>query len=609
MLPLLARYAIDRGLDPEPGFADKDVRWAIVCDHTGRYLDVIELGDTTQRMNRGQRFRKCPDLSQNELIAGGRSKSKLLVDTVSVVTLLGVAEDDAKVHAKHAYFVDLLRQTSAAMPELESIADALSANDSLDAMQSRLRQQKAKPADKVTFRVGDHYPVESMAWHDRWREIRSHIADSPGGSPHSRGIKGNRASARCLATGEVVSPAQTHLKILGLSAYGGRSNGDALVSFDKEAFRSYGLEQSANAAVSEKAMCAYRDALNYLIRQSGQGLAGSLVVHWFKTRVDRENDPLYFLVPDDSVQEIDAQRAARRLLEGIKSGQRPMLSENLYYAVTINGAAGRVMVRDWMEGQFTELAANVSRWFEDLSMTDLNGSTGGSPGLERVITCLLPPIKPRQDYGEWVRQIGAERSALWHAAVRGDPIPYGALSRIVVLNTKFHVSGTLDEGSVKAEHLLRTRMGLVRAYHVRRERMRGDSELGDSFRPFLNERHPSPAYQCGRLMAVLAEIQHTGLGEVGADVIQRYYAAASATPALVLGRLCRMSQYHLDKIRSRTMREDLDDLVSGIWSSIRDSVPRALTLEEQSLFAMGYYQQKAAKIGDNRPPTSETEEA
>ncbi|MDD2629628.1 MAG: type I-C CRISPR-associated protein Cas8c/Csd1 [Limnochordia bacterium] len=35
---------------------------------------------------------------------------------------------------------------------------------------------------------------------------------------------------------------------------------------------------------------------------------------------------------------------------------------------------------------------------------------------------------------------------------------------------------------------------------------------------------------------------------MGAGVVQRYYASASSTPALVLGRLTRTSQYHLDKL-------------------------------------------------------------
>jgi CRISPR-associated protein Csd1 len=92
---------------------------------------------------------------------------------------------------------------------------------------------------------------------------------------------------------------------------------------------------------------------------------------------------------------------------------------------------------------------------------------------------------------------------------------------------------------------------------------------------------------------VLAYIQWKALGDVGAGVVQRYYAAASATPALVLGRLTRTAQFHLDKIADKGIRLGLDKRLAEIWSRIQDRVPATLTLEQQSLFALGYYQQKA----------------
>ena len=97
-------------------------------------------------------------------------------------------------------------------------------------------------------------------------------------------------------------------------------------------------------------------------------------------------------------------------------------------------------------------------------------------------------------------------------------------------------------------------------------------------------------------MAVLADVQRAALGEVGAGVVQRYYAAASATPALVLGRLTRTSQFHLDKLpRGSNIGEKdwYNEHFMRIWGCIKDNIPPVLTLEEQSLFALGYYQQMA----------------
>lgn len=108
----------------------------------------------------------------------------------------------------------------------------------------------------------------------------------------------------------------------------------------------------------------------------------------------------------------------------------------------------------------------------------------------------------------------------------------------------------------------------------------------------LNPEHPSPAYHAGRLMAVLASLQNRALGDVGAGVVQRYYAAASSTPALVLGRLIRGAQYHLNKLDKGTAIW-YEQLLASIMGKLGDGLPSTLTLEEQSLFALGYYQQRA----------------
>jgi len=127
--------------------------------------------------------------------------------------------------------------------------------------------------------------------------------------------------------------------------------------------------------------------------------------------------------------------------------------------------------------------------------------------------------------------------------------------------------------------------GLLKAFHVRE----GDRHMTSN----LNEDHPDPAYHCGRLMAMLAAVQHRALGDVGAGVVQRYYAAASATPALVLGRLTRLSQFHLDKL-DRGLARWHEGRIADTWGRIpAQDLPTTLSLAQQSVFALGYYHQIA----------------
>jgi CRISPR-associated protein Csd1 len=365
------------------------------------------------------------------------------------------------------------------------------------------------------------------------------------------------------------------------------------------------------------ACCA---ALNDLIRKTGQRLAGTKVVHWFKGNdVSKDDDPLWWLEEGIEQKELNAQHRAHELLVAIQSGERVDLGDNYYYALTLSGASGRVMVRDWMEGQFAGLVVNVSAWFDDLSIVNFSGDKlARLPKIERVITCLLPRRKPNQKYEDWIKPVGSERIGLWHCAVRQAPIPYNALSRVILEHTKFVISGIFEEVTSRQKHpqfaetisLLHARMALIRAYHMRKNRTGkgGQSTMDDNTRPYLNENHPHPAYHCGRIMAVLARLQRDALGDVGAGIVQRYYAAASSTPALVLGRLVRTSQAHLNKLPTG-LGYWYESMIANIWGRIKDNVPPTLTLEEQSLFALGYYQQIAQRTAPSLSKENQNKEA
>ncbi len=116
---------------------------------------------------------------------------------------------------------------------------------------------------------------------------------------------------------------------------------------------------------------------------------------------------------------------------------------------------------------------------------------------------------------------------------------------------------------------------------------------------YLNPDHPAPAYHAGRLLAVLALLQQRALGNVNAGVVQRYFAAASTTPSLVLGRLVRNAQYHLQKLE-RGQAIWYEKQIAEIIVKLGDCVPATLSLEQQTLFALGYYQQRAEMFAGNK---------
>ncbi len=104
------------------------------------------------------------------------------------------------------------------------------------------------------------------------------------------------------------------------------------------------------------------DALNHLNRR-GRYLADSRVLHWYKGTVPDEDDPLAWIPEPETVKAASAATRARELLTAIHAGVRPDLGDSLYYACTLSGMSGRVMVRDWMEGMFPKLVEAIGAWF------------------------------------------------------------------------------------------------------------------------------------------------------------------------------------------------------------------------------------------------------
>ena len=116
--------------------------------------------------------------------------------------------------------------------------------------------------------------------------------------------------------------------------------GTNLISFDKASFTSFGLQQGENASISAVAELKIRSALNDLIQR---GLRQNDIVHLHWTRKKDDVDPADLLETAD-------EEAVRNLLDAPRTGQcQPVLDTRKYYAMSLSGNGGRIIVRDWLE--------------------------------------------------------------------------------------------------------------------------------------------------------------------------------------------------------------------------------------------------------------------
>jgi len=108
----------------------------------------------------------------------------------------------------------------------------------------------------------------------------------------------------------------------------------------------------------------------------------------------------------------------------------------------------------------------------------------------------------------------------------------------------------------------------------------------------LDESNSNVAYRLGRLFSVLEKAQEEAIPGANATIKDRFYASASATPAVVFPQLLRLSQHHLSKIGGGN-KVNKEKLIQEIVDDI-SAFPKFLSLEDQGLFSLGYYHQRKA---------------
>lgn len=557
MLQALIAYAEREHLG-DPDFEPVGVRWLISLDSQGRLTGVIPLTeDPDAKKPRPKRLVR-PFTEQKLLTVASQPRSHFLCDSLErAVGMPNPKANEAaeRRRASHAYFKSLLKEAAAACPretsKLGTVLAFLENGQSTNLLHQRLEAAKAKPTDNAVFAVDGINVLDLEALKQFWRDRRRKTTTT------------DKARRICIATGEVAKTLNTTEKIKGVP--GGLATGTNLISFNKEAFCSFGLEQAQNAALSASAELKMRSALNHLIERSRtQRLIFNNVIHLHWTRQPMEFDPMDPVVSGDP-------DIVEKLLKSVRQG-RPVLGfdANAYYALSISGNGARIVVRNWLESTVPDVERHVAEWFEDLAIVSPDGV-----GIKRdfKLAALLYGIV-RADLDELPPQLSAH---MLHAALRGTPLPQSVLAMAIQ-----------RQRSDQEHKLLPSRMALIKACLLRSPNQKEDRRMNAS----LNTDSRDPGYLCGRLLAVFDRLQYLALGSVNAGVVERYYASASNTPALVMGRLFRNAQFHLAKADggvAENVRKDFETITSAMG----DRFPTTLTLEGQGHFALGYYHQKS----------------
>lgn len=387
--------------------------------------------------------------------------------------------------------------------------------------------------------------------------------------------------AICLVTGVRGPVARLHPPIKGVD--NAQSMGASLVSFNLEAFTSYGHEQGDNAPVSVAAAEAYVGALNRFLQRGSRhrlNIGDATTVFWAEAG-DAETAAL----AEDSVaammggEPVDAEvqsEAVRTVLEKIRAGRAeeipqvaPGLAEGVrFYVLGLAPNNSRLSVRYWLESDFGELAHNLSEHARALTVEPPYHKERYPP-LWRYLLEVASQHKrenvPPQLAGDWMRCI-----------LTGSPYPL-TLQNTVLMRLR-------ADKEVNA-----LRVALLKGCLVTRE-------TGGNVPVALDLENEDPGYLLGRLFAVYEYAQTQALPGVNATIRDKFYGTASATPRAVFPTLQRGATHHLAKLRKEQKGTAvfIDRTLAEIFDRAKpeDMTLPMLTPTRQALFAIGYYHQK-----------------
>ncbi len=413
---------------------------------------------------------------------------------------------------------------------------------------------------------GEKKPVhESPAVQNWW--ILSQAAELPGDA------------AQCLLTGEVLPIARLHPKIKGVT--GAQSAGAAIVSFNATAYESYGKSQSFNAPVSEASAFRYGTALNSLLtgpksQKHRIRIGDTTTVFWTeKPSIVEDCFAEIFSGGSHAPEEVqdETKRAQlHRLLEAIRSGARYQElgePETAFHILGLAPNAARISIRFYHRSTVADLMAKLHDHQQCLDMvrqfTEQAGSRFPDPEFPALWQILRETSRAADDIPPLLG------GALARSIIAGTPYPEGLFSAII---RRIQADRTINY----------LRVATLKAVLVRNHQL--------SIPTMLDTDNTDPAYLLGRLFSVLEKTQEDALGNVNAGIRDRFYSAASATPASVFPRLLRTYQHHLSKLNGGS-KVNRERLVQEIMSSIDAAgFLNQFSLRKQGIFAIGYYHQR-----------------
>ena len=565
ILQELARYyrrkaASSSNVAPE-GFENKEIPFVIVLDKAGRFIRLEDTRDGQGKKKIGRKFLVPKGLGRS----GGKSYevSNILWDHYGYV-LAHPKEDDEKsdilAQNQHKSFIAKVDELKQALPDdagIQAVSAFLAQADEVAKVrQAEGWQECAKiKGCNLSFRLVD----EPVALVCQSKAVQAYLAAAK--AEVSDGIQ----EGICLVTGKKTTIARLHNAVKGVNA-----KPSPFTSVNLAAFESYGKQQGFIFPVGEQTMFEYTTALNMLLDGENRFRIGEVsVVCWSEKPTPLESKVALKINgggkdnPDAHIDEVKA------LYKSLHNGKyMEPNGKDKFYLLGLSPNSARIVVRFWHETTVAALSENIARWYDDLQI--VRGEKSIYPEfmpLMRLLCGLVLDGKAENLPPDLIANVT-------QSALANRPLPVGLLQIALRRN--------------KAEQKITYgRAALIKAYlnrAIRSGSLKNTKELSMS----LDRERNDIGYVLGRLFAVLEKTQSEANPSLNATIGDRYFGSASSTPIAVFGTLMRLSPHHLSKLEYEGRAVHLKWEIGQILDKCQ-KFPNHLNLEQQGLFAIGYY--------------------
>ena len=276
--------------------------------------------------------------------------------------------------------------------------------------------------------------------------------------------------------------------------------------------------------------------------------------------VDAAEDIFSFGLDSEQFEDEDRAKEIGNMLQRIVSGEaEPPAMGTAFYVLGLSPNASRLSIRFWISSTVGELINRVAQHEQRLQIARSSKD-------RKHLPLWLILAQTARESKEIQPLLGG---ALLRAVLTGGRYPESLLAAVI--------------RRIRAEREIRHPKAAIIKSILNHNYQKEVSVMLDTERE-------EPAYQLGRLFASLERAQEDALPGLNATIKDRYFGAASSTPASVFPRLVRMSQHHVRKLEGGK-KVVAEKRLQEIMGRLQD-FPAHLGLADQGLFAIGYYHQR-----------------